>query len=75
MILIFFNYLNLNLAEFLALKDFSKLTTYLKDKDNSIVLAQLTRYHFSILVILHKLNDLYNQENLNTHIREILELS
>lgn len=72
---IFQNYLELPLNEFLLLKDLKKLKKFLKEYENSFHLAQLTRYHFSTLIIIHKLNNLYNEENLTLKIRDIFEVS
>lgn len=71
----FLRYLELPLPEFLQLKDFAKLKIFLKENENSVFLAQLTRYHFPIFVILHKLSNLYNEDSLNFQVREIFEVS
>jgi len=72
---IFQCYLELPLNDFLLLKDLKKLKMFHKDNENPINLAQLTRYHFPTLIIIHKLNNLFNEENLTKRIRDIFEFS
>lgn len=71
----FLSYLELPLTDFVQFKDFEKLKKFLKDKENAILIAQLTRYHFPLLVTLHKLHNLFNNDVLNNQIREIFEFS